>query len=381
MSATDIRVMLVDDSSIVRSLMQRALEHQPDIRIVATATNGQEAIQSVRHTPADIIVLDIEMPIMDGLTALPELLKACPGVRVIIASTLSLRNAEISMRAMALGASDYLAKPSAANPDEIQIFYRDLVDKIRALSSSRSPAVAASAPVTPYAPVPAAPAVSTPAARPAVTPASTGPKPPAWSLQEAYARVPRASAIAIASSTGGPQALLALFGALKGRSLTVPIFITQHMPANFTTILAEHITRTVEADCHEGKDGEEVKTGTIYLAPGDYHMVVERQGITTRIRLNQNPPENFCRPAADPMLRSLAAVYGQGLVTVVLTGMGSDGALGAAEVVKQGGVVAAQNEATCVVYGMPKAVADAGVASAILPLDQMAPYLLRAMGM
>lgn len=379
-----IRVMLVDDSAIVRGLMQRALKADPQIEIVATAMNGRIAIDTLKQTPADIVVLDIEMPEMDGLTALPELLKITPGLKVIMASTLTMRNAEISMRAMALGATDYLAKPSAANPAEVQDFYRDLTSKIKALApvarhSAAMPApaapAAARAPLAAPSPAPA----PAPAAKPPIA-AGVAAVAPAMTVQEALNTVPRAGAIAIASSTGGPQALLSIFAALKGRPLQTPIFITQHMPANFTTILADHIAKTVGADCHEGRDGEVVKSGSIYLAPGNYHMQAERRGTDVCIRIHQEAPENFCRPSADPMLRSLAAIYGKKLVTVVLTGMGSDGAPGAAEVVRQGGTVAAQNEATCVVYGMPKAVVDAKLAKAILPLDQMATYIAKAMG-
>lgn len=386
-----IRVMLVDDSAIVRGLMQRALKADPEIEIVATANDGQVAVDTLARVVADIVVLDIEMPVMDGLSALPLLLKIAPGIKIIMASTLTMRNAEISMRAMELGATDYLPKPSAAKPDEVQEFYRNLIEKIKALAPrQRSAAPAApkasfapaDAPVPAPAPAPAAKpmAVAPPRAALATAAAAVGPVVPAATIQEALSSVPRADAIAIASSTGGPQALLTLFAALKGRPITVPIFITQHMPPNFTTILAEHIGRTLGAECHEGRDGEEVSPGVVYLAPGDYHMTAERQGTQMRIRLNQNPPENFCRPSADPMLRSLSAAYGRKLVVVVLTGMGSDGAPGAAEVVKAGGTVAAQNEASCVVYGMPRAIVEAKLARAILPLDQVAPYIARAMG-
>jgi two-component system chemotaxis response regulator CheB len=360
--------MLVDDSAIVRAMIQRALTADPGIEVVATASDGAMAIESLRRIPSDIIILDIEMPVMDGLTALPELLKASPKPRVIMASTLTMRNAEISMKAMELGATDYLAKPTAAAGNEAQDFYRQLIEKIHALAPGGS------APPSPAAPVPAnpvAPVKAAPVSVQAVT-ATT-------SLAEALNTVPRAAAIAIASSTGGPQALLAVFTALKGRALNVPVFITQHMPPSFTTILAEHISRALGSDCHEGKDGEDVRPGIVYLAPGDFHMTV-KNGPVPKIGLNQNPPENFCRPSADPMLRSLAAIYGKGLVTVVLTGMGSDGSQGAAEVVRQGGTVAAQNESTCVVYGMPRAVVEAKLAKAVLPLDQVAPWLARAMG-
>ena len=184
--------------------------------------------------------------------------------------------------------------------------------------------------------------------------------------------------LAIASSTGGPQALIELFQQFKGRALRTPIFITQHMPANFTMILADHLSKAMGGDCHEARDGEVVEVGKVYIAPGDFHMTVHRDGTQVIIKLDQNPPENFCRPSADPMLRSLSKVYGKGLLCAVLTGIGADGMRGAAEVVAAGGTVIAQDEATSVVYGMPKAIAEANLASAILPLPQIAPYLLKA---
>lgn len=364
-----IRVMLVDDSAVVRGMIQKALQAEPSIAVVATAIDGQMAIDMLKRNPADVIILDIEMPGMDGMTALPILLEVSPHTKIIMASTLTLRNAEISIRALQLGATDYLAKPSATERDSLAEFYRQLIEKIKALGGA---ALAQTSPVTKLTPA-AAPVASASAI------ASNGLS-AATSLSEALRMVPHAQAIAIASSTGGPQALLNVFTALKGKMGQVPIFITQHMPANFTKILAEHIRNAAGVDCHEGQHGEAVKPGVIYVAPGDYHMRVEGKGSSAVIKLDQNPPENFCRPSADPMLRSLAQVYGGKLFTVVLTGMGADGMKGAMDVVQVGGTVLAQNEATCVVYGMPKAVVDAKLAKMILPLNDIAPCIARAMG-
>ena len=189
-------------------------------------------------------------------------------------------------------------------------------------------------------------------------------------LRKASAALPRI--IAIGSSTGGPQALLEVLRDIAAR-VKLPIVITQHMPATFTTLLAEHIERATGVPCAEGKDGEVVHAGRIYLAPGNYHMVVESQGASTIVRLNQNPPENFCRPSVDPMLRSLARIYGPSLLTIILTGMGSDGQKGATEVVEAGGTVIAQDEATSVVWGMPGAVATSGLCAAVLPIQEIGP--------
>ncbi|OYW14376.1 MAG: hypothetical protein B7X02_00175 [Rhodospirillales bacterium 12-54-5] len=359
--------MLVDDSAVVRGMLQSALKGEASILVAATAVDGQMALDILKRTPVDIIILDIEMPVMDGLTALPLLLALAPKVKIIMASTLTLRNAEISIRALELGATDYLAKPSASEAASVADFYRQLIEKIKALGGSASasrPSTAAAAPKTTATSAPVAGVM-----RGVIT-----------DLPEALRMIPRAEAIALASSTGGPQALLAVFTALKGKIANTPIFVTQHMPPNFTTILATHISNAVGVDCHEAKSGEIVKPGGIYLAPGDFHMTVERQAGVPTLRLDQNPQENFCRPAADPMLRSLASVYGSKLFVAVLTGMGSDGAKGAEAVAAAGGYVIAQDEASCIVYGMPKAVADAKLAKAILPLNQIAPCVARAMG-
>lgn len=349
--AATIRVMLVDDSAIVRGMVQRALRAEPGIEIVGTAANGQLALDLLATTPADVIVLDVEMPVMDGLTALPRLIALAPQARIIMSSTLTQRNAEVSLKALALGAADYVAKPTATDLGGTEGFFRELVSKIRALAP-RPPMVAAPQ------------AVVAPTIKPApkLVPASTAP----------------VKALAIASSTGGPQALMQIFETLKGRTFRVPVFITQHMPASFTAILANHLRISSGSECREAIDGEEVKPGIIYIAPGDFHLTAERQVGTVRLRLDQNAPENFCRPSADPMFRSLAQVYGDGLLAVVLTGLGADGAKGAREVSAARGTVIAQDEASCVVYGMPRAAAETGVLSAVLPLSKIPPHFIAA---
>lgn len=349
-----IRVMLVDDSAIVRGLIARAIEADPGIEVVATASNGRIGVQQAGVHKPDIVILDIEMPEMDGITALPEILKSAPGCKVIMASTLTLRNAGISLQALSLGASDYLAKPSSTKgKEELDLFYHELIAKIRALVPHKGTPRASAAPAVPATPVRAVP------------------------VQLATAVSTRPQALAIASSTGGPQALTTLMEGLKGSLGNVPIFLTQHMPPTFTTILAEQLSKTGGRPCAEAKEGEIVKHGHMYVAPGNYHMLAVRKGVNVELRLNQDPPVNYCRPAADPMLNSLSQVYGNSLFTVVLTGMGQDGMEGARTASKNGGGVIAQDEATSVVYGMPKAVAEAGVCQAILPLPEIAGYILQ----
>ncbi len=354
------RVMVVDDSAVIRGLLARTLELDPDIDVVATACNGKLALSELDRKDIEVVVLDIEMPVMDGLTALPLLIEKQPGLQVIIASTLTRKNAEISLRALQAGAKDYLTKPSSGSElNSAAEFKRELTEKISSLAAvARREGVKTAQPRA---------AASTP------TPAADKPKlEKNISLRSAPITPP--SIIAVGSSTGGPQALFEVLGNLAP-SVSLPIVITQHMPPTFTTLLAEHITRVVKRPCVEGKDGAPIEAGGIYLAPGGYHMYVEARSDGNVIRLNQEPAENFCRPSVDPLLRSIAKIYGARILTVILTGMGSDGCKGATEVTEAGGTVIAQDEATSVVWGMPGAVATAGLCSAILPLTEIGPYV------
>lgn len=340
-----IAVMVVDDSAVVRGLISREIEAQPDMTVASSAGNGEQALIELARHPADVLVLDIEMPVMDGLTALPRLLAQRPGLKVLIASTLTRRNAEISLKALGLGAADILPKPDGGSLATAEDFKRDLISKIRALGAARSK------------PDPAAP----PAARPA---------PPTIRSSS------RPAVIAIGGSTGAPPVLMKVFEALEPH-VTQPILLTQHMPATFTAILAEQIARVSGRPVAEARDGEPVLPGRVYVAPGGWHMTVAREGVQGVIRLNQEPPENFCRPAVDPMLRSAAETYGAGLLAVILTGMGSDGALGCEAVARKGGRFVVQDEASSAVWGMPGAAAKTGLAEAVLPLDDIAPFLNR----
>ncbi len=357
------RVMVCDDSAVIRGLLTKALEADPAISVVASVQNGALAVQGVSRDDIEVVVLDIEMPVMDGLTALPKLIEAKPGIQVIMASTLTRKNADISLRALQSGAADYVPKPSSrAELHSADEFQRELTQKVKALGAAFRAGRGAARPA----------AKPSTAARSA---ASSAPKPVAkatgFSLSKNAVAPPEA--IAIGSSTGGPQALLKVLGQLPA-NVRQPVFITQHMPATFTTLLAEHIDKVAPLSCTEAKNGETVVGGHIYVAPGDYHMEVEREGVELKIRLNQSAPENFCRPAVDPMLRSLSAAYGARLFVMMLTGMGSDGCKGSEQVVARGGTVIAQDEATSVVWGMPGAVATAGICSAVLPLAEIAPY-------
>ena len=365
-----INVMVVDDSAIIRGLISRMLESESDIKVVASVGNGKLAVDQLTRTPdIDVVVLDIEMPVMDGLTALPLLLKAKRTVKIVMASTLTKKNAEVSLKAMQLGAADYVPKPTSSREiGGASDFQQELVSKVRSLGQAHRRQTGG-------------PSFAAGTAKPAAGAGDAAAKKSLYSKPVSLRDPGRSKPdiLAIGSSTGGPQAL---FTFLKGIPLnaSLPIVITQHMPATFTSILAEHITRMTGWPCNEGKSGDIVKGGQIYLAPGDYHMVLETQGTSKVIRLNQDPPENFCRPAVDPMFRSVAAAYGGRVMGVILTGMGSDGAKGGKVLVDAGGTVAAQDEATSVVWGMPGAAATSGICSAVLPLEELAGYVNKMLG-
>jgi two-component system chemotaxis response regulator CheB len=337
------RVMLCDDSVVIRGAIARMLEPDPQIQVVARVGNGQQAIdeiarQSKSGTPIDVVVLDIEMPVMDGMTALPRILAADPGIRVLMASTLTTRGADIALRALRLGAADYVAKPGAAQIAD-DSFRLDLIAKLKGLARVRQRRGAAPPPGTPIV------------------------------LRPPPTRAPLL--LAIGSSTGGPQALFTLMQGL-GRRIPVPVVLTQHMPPAFTPILADHLNKIDGMPCTEAKDGVKLEPGHAYLAPGDRHLLVEGTPGALRARLSDAPPENFCRPSVDPMLRSASQVCGGRVLVVMLTGMGHDGLAGSRQVVAAGGGVMAQDEATSVVWGMPGAVAQAGLCFQVLPISTIA---------
>ena len=361
-AAGSIKVMLVDDSAIVRGLVARILSEEPLIKVAAQASNGEQAIAALARNPVDVVVLDIEMPVMDGLTALPGILKAVPGIKVIMLSSLTQRGATVTFQALKAGAADYIPKPSASSDmSGTGSFKRELIDKIKSLAARRlRPAAPATAPSA----TSAAPRPSAPAAPSTATPPSIG----------------AVEVLAIGSSTGGPQALFDIAAKLKGVRPRIPILITQHMPATFTGILAEHMASSSGLPAAEGVDGQKVEAGRIYIAPGGKHMLVEKRGADRFIKITEDPPENFCRPAVDPMFRSISAAYGAKVMAIVLTGMGSDGGKGGGIIAKAGGLLYAQDEASCVVYGMPAAAAATGLCKAILPLSEIGTLIKKTVG-
>ncbi|SDT01911.1 protein-glutamate methylesterase/protein-glutamine glutaminase [Bradyrhizobium canariense] len=366
-----LRVMVVDDSVVIRGLISRWIGSEPDMMVAASLRTGLDAVNQLERINPDVAVLDIEMPELDGISALPRLLAKKRNLIIIMASTLTRRNAEISFKALSLGASDYIPKPeSTREASAAEIFHHDLIQKIRSLGAKvRRPA-------------PASPSLA-----PSSTPAfersrefSLRPQPAPVAQPQLIRRAfsthaPRA--LLIGSSTGGPQALMTLVADIGPVIDRFPVLITQHMPPTFTTILAEHLARSSHRPAHEAIDGEIVRAGTIYLAPGGRHMRVVRHGAEVAIALDDGPPVNFCKPAVDPLFTSAIDVWQSGILALVLTGMGSDGMRGGKDIVTAGGSVIAQDEATSVVWGMPGAAANAGICAAVLPLNQIAPKLVR----
>lgn len=362
------RVMLVDDSSVIRGLLSRWLSEDPAIEIVASASNGKAALGLLERYDPEIVVLDIEMPIMDGLTALPQIIKAKPNIQVLMSSTLTSKNAQISLQAMSLGAADYVPKPTT-NREVMasQSFQSEIIEKIKSLASAKRKLLG----LVPFAKENEEKTIS---AKPVAA------KPNVVSIPQtvkASSVVPKI--IGIGSSTGGPQALLKFIDGIKD-NLTVPLVITQHMPATFTKILAGHISKASGLTCVEGENDMPLESGKVYIAPGDHHMTVARDGGNLILKLDQGPQENFCRPAVDPMFRSLANEFGPAVLGVILTGMGQDGLKGSKEVVNQGGTIVAQDEKTSVVWGMPGAVSEAGICNAVLPLEEISGKIKRMLG-
>ncbi len=369
---SNTRVMLVEDSAVVRGMIRGWLEGMAGVDVVAAADNGQVALNKVAAAKPDIIILDIEMPVMDGLTALPGLLRSAPGVKVLIASTLSRRNAEVTLKAMHLGAADYLAKPSFAKDgvDARAVFRDELIGKISGLAGL--------VPIGENAPEKVAHIARSgikkaPSSVPAPNHQRWGVIPPPdtkFSLRKASKITPRI--LAIGSSTGGPAALSKMLGELKGRLNHLPVLVTQHMPPTFTTLLGESLCRLTGLLGGEAKEGDEVLPGHLYVAPGGFHMRLKQVGGKSHIALEDGPPINHCKPAVDPMFESIAEIYRSSTLSVVLTGMGTDGALGATKIADAGGSVFAQDEKSSIVWGMPGAAMAAGACVEAIALEQLA---------
>ena len=350
-----IRVLVVDDSVVIRRLVAHALSEDPALEVVGAASNGAIALERIAQLNPDVITLDIEMPEMDGLTVLRRIRNQAGRPRVVMFSTLTDRGAALTLESLALGADDYVTK--AANVGSLD----------RSMASLRTqllPKIKQFFLLTGASPVAAWPAAP--------------PKPPGMAPVP-FCRECRPRVLAIGFSTGGTTALGAIMPQFP-EDFPLPILIVQHMPPLFTRFLAERLQSATKLRVAEAADGAKVAPGTVLIAPGDYHMRVRNQGAETVVRMDQSPPENSCRPSVDVLFRSVGEVYGGAVISAVLTGMGQDGMRGAAVLKAGGAYVIAQDEATSVVWGMPGAVAAAGLANCVIPLDAVVPEVLRQIG-
>lgn len=430
MSDKPTKVLVCDDSSTVRRIIRRVLRDAQDIEVVGEASDGSEVLALIQSLKPDLLTLDIEMPQQDGLSTLSQLKRAGVKMPIIMISTLTHRGAAITLEALHRGASDYIAKPSQVGSlnDALELVRAQLVPRIRALTTAKSPKPAPQA--KPPAPPTRAPApqgarrsstapleadkrapiaiitppsqraakrkmwrgltpVPTPgqinqSARPAAptsaasisAPAPKRTSPPVRSVR----RPGHYKVLCIAVSTGGPNAITQLMSALP-KDFPLPILVVQHMPAPFTQLLAERLDDRCPLTVREGYAGGEVTRGAVWIAPGGFHMIPKKNEKGVILAINEDPPENSCRPAADPMFRAAVDVYGGNVLGLVMTGMGHDGLDGSRHVKAAGGTIIAQDEASSVVWGMPGAVVQADLADGVYPLDQLARTLCTLAGM
>ncbi len=342
------RVLVVDDAVVIRKLITETLNRDSLLEVVGTAPNGRIALQKIPQVNPDIIILDVEMPEMDGLETIQEIRKSYPKLPVIMFSTLTGRGTVTTIEALSAGASDYVCKPGNVGciTEAIDKLESDLIPKIKNLCPGLS------------VPRVAVPANSLPG------------------LPSRFAKPARVEILAIGTSTGGPNALAEVFKTFP-RDFPVPILVVQHMPPTFTALLAERLTANSPVQFQEGAEGMELLPGQGYIAPGGKHMIVRREQVRTRVHVHEEPPENSCRPAVDVLFRSVVAAYGAGTLGVILTGMGYDGLRGCQLIREQHGQIIAQDEASSVVWGMPGAVAQAGLPDSVVPLGQVCTEIVR----
>ncbi len=356
--------MVVDDSVVIRSLVTHALEQDPLLQIVGTASNGAIALKRIPQLNPDVITLDIEMPEMDGLETLRHLHRDYPGTRVVMFSTLTERGVAVTLEALSLGADDYVTKASNEGSLErsLERLRGELVPKIRQFFYINGDKDKAD-------PKPPAPTAKT-----------FGAQAPASVLRPLAKLKMRPRALLIGVSTGGPNALSAILPTLPAH-FPLPVLLVQHMPPLFTRLLSERLNESCHMPVAEATEGELVRPGKLLIAPGDYHMKLVPGADGVKISLDQSPPLNSCRPAVDALFSSAGEAYSGAVIAVVLTGMGQDGLRGAEILKARGAYILAQDKETSVVWGMPGAIASAGLADRILPLDQVIPEILNAVGL
>jgi two-component system chemotaxis response regulator CheB len=354
------RILIVDDSAVMRSLLRSVVASDSDMEVAGTAADGESALRHIETLCPDLVLMDVEMPVMDGLATLRKLRSHGNRMPVIMCSSLTQRGARVTIEALAGGASDYVAKPAgqASREAALQTLAQDLLPKIHALTGRPSPQ-------PPFSGAPHMPVILPPVPLFKSQPVSSVPK-----------------IVVIGVSTGGPAALDTLLPALPAW-FPLPVLIVQHMPELFTQLLAERLNQNCRLPVYEAAEGNQVRAGTIYIARGNWHLEVwaaPRGGLPATLHLNQGPLENHCRPAVDVLFRSAAAVFGAGVLAIELTGMGSDGLIGCRTVRAQGGAVLVQDQSSSAVWGMPGAVAQAGLANRVLPLKAIAAEILRLAG-
>jgi two-component system, chemotaxis family, protein-glutamate methylesterase/glutaminase len=349
------KVLIVDDSMLIRRLVADALANDVAVDVVGEAANGRIGLQKIAQLSPDLVTLDIEMPEMDGLATLREIRKTHPRLPVIMFSSTTERGAAATLEALHLGASDYVTKPNSAAGKALaqQRIQESLMPKIRALCRVGVAAMSAAA-----------------------SRSATSPTSPTPFTMRALGTAPRADIVAVALSTGGPSALGSVLAELPA-DFPAPIVLVQHMPSTFTRLLAERLNNQTALTVIEATDGQVLAPGTVYVAPGDFHLAVRKGSNQIVTALTDDPPEHSHRPAADVLFRSVANVYGSRALAIVLTGMGEDGLSGSREITRAGGRVIVQDEATSVVWEMPGRIAQAGIADGVLPIGAMAAELIR----
>ena len=379
-STEKIRALVVDDSALMRNLVSKMLEAAGDVRVVGTAMNGEFALQKIERLDPDVVVLDIEMPVMTGIEFLQERRKRSIDVPVVVLSSVARKGARVTMDALALGAADFVTKPSGSVSRDIVRVEAQVVELVRAygrqhrnrkgLGTLDRPEGTAPPTVEPHARQPAE-------ARPAK------PAPAAPTAPEAPARVTplvepgRPEVVAIGISTGGPNALRKVFAELDA-DLPVPVLVVQHMPAGFTAEFARSLDRVCALTVCEAEDGMEVRPGHVIIAPGNYHLGVVRNSDAVTLRVTQDDPRNGHRPSADVLFETVAEVYGNHAVAVIMTGMGRDGSAGLAKLYERGGMTIGQDEASSVVYGMPKVAYELGYVRKQVALHEIAGAISEA---
>lgn len=355
MPSPNLNVLVVDDTIVYRKILSEVLESLEGVQLLGTASQGRLALARMEQTPADLVLLDVEMPEMDGLETLGHLRKRWPETDVVMVSGTNMSSAEITVQALEQGALDFIRKPEGSDPEASR---QELRDKLRPLIRHIGTRRNMRAPVAPKAALP----------------------PPLPSPTLSRPMLGRIEVVGIGVSTGGPNALAEVIPLLPA-DFPVPILVVQHMPPTFTASLAEHLDRRSHLRVCEAREGEPIQTGNVYIAPGGKHMVVRRHetgnGRQRIIGLNENPPENSCRPSVDVLFRSMAAQYDGGIAALVMTGMGNDGCEGVRTLKRRGCHCLTQSAETCVVYGMPMAVDEAGLSDEQIPLHFLAQRLVR----